>query len=133
MNEDYRDLARALGITRYRATRLGKHECRRLLEERMKKNPEEVWPREDPITKRMICQDCWNGLHQVKEKFNHATGKFTGRTCVAYCRCACREQDAQAIADEANKRANRRAYKQGLRDALKDSPLVLPQGKEDVG
>jgi hypothetical protein len=89
------------------------------------------WPfRNDPITGRKICRDCWDGEHSTTE--NAQEGYQVCR--VDRCKCACRESPA---AQKEERRAKRKAAKerrQLQREMLENSPLraVNPAFREKI-
>jgi len=101
---------------------------------------EQEWPKLDPITGRMICANCWAGIHyhEIMSRKNHQ-GKMeryyvqrltlTGKAehaCDGECDCVHRSEETWAAIEVLQKKNNRRELRKNLKAQLEDpqNPLL---------
>lgn len=77
------------------------------------------WPRLDPITGRMICENCWNHVHTVRDAFGR-----TRHSCMGECDCVHRSEETWAAIEKAKVKSNRIALRKNLQEHLENSPLA---------
>jgi hypothetical protein len=73
-----------------------------------------AWPREDPFTHALICQDCWDHHHHKPDAVVHP----------ADCACHCLASRMYAEAERQRKSAARKEKRETLRRDLGSSPLA---------
>ncbi len=77
------------------------------------------WPKLDPITQRMICENCWNHVHRTRDTFGR-----TRHACIGECDCVHRSEETWAAIEQAKVKSNRRELRKNLQEHLESSPLA---------
>jgi len=52
------------------------------------------WPKRDPINGRMLCENCYNCMHHIKEAI---TGRKISNCNAGGCECICLELNAEVV------------------------------------
>ena len=102
---------------------------------------ENEWPKKDPVTNRMICRNCWSGIHYHEIHFRrNAQGKMenyyvqrdklTGKAehaCDGECDCIHRSEEHYAAIEAKKLKENRKELRKTLKAQLEDpsNPLVI--------
>ena len=97
---------------------------------------EKEWPKRDPVTNRLICRNCWSGIHR---HVMVGVDKTTGRTrykqsdspraedaCDGPCDCVHRSETVYAAEERNRESRARRERKKAKEEALAQSPLRRP-------
>ena len=99
---------------------------------------ENDWPKLDPITGRMICEQCFKGIHYRKM---HSRKNYEGKMenyyvvmdklgpgiehgCDGECDCVHLSEETWAAIEQAKVKSNRRDLRKNLQEQLETSPLA---------
>ncbi len=110
------------------------------------------WPKLDPVTKRVICMNCWNGIHYHEwHSRKNSSGKMEGyyvqvpalkgkaeHACSELgCDCIHRSEETWAAIERQTAKNNRIELRKNLQKQLETSPLISvnesfkPKGKKE--
>lgn len=95
------------------------------------------WPQRDPITGRMICENCFRGIHYHEMRFRrNSQGKMENyyvacerlggkaeHACTGECDCIHRSEETWAALEKTNQRNAKKAKCKAEKEALESSPL----------
>lgn len=99
------------------------------------------WPKKDPVTNRMICKNCWSGIHYHEIHFRRSPNgkmenyyvqrdKLTGKAehaCDGECDCIHRSEEHYAAIEAKKLKDNLKELRKALKAQLEDpsNPLVI--------